>query len=528
MSDATSAAVSAPKGKPARPLNRWGLGTLSGLQIVFMAIILVASNYLAAHHFTRWDLSRDEAYTLSNRSTRYLKDKAVQEREKPIKWIMAFRRSSPFYERVRALAEDYARLSGGKIVLEIVDPLRSADRTAEVAAAYGLPLTKDLLIMDARTDDGPVSTEEKVRGAALDPTADEKPVRILNPHVKVIVADDMAVYTTDKTRKISGFQGEDVLTARLVESIEGRTRKMVFLADKSRLDGDGETSPMTSLQDTLLFQNVELKGINLSGLTEIPADAEGVVMAAPRYDLTDAEAAVLEKYWNRPRAAMLFLLKPGDAPPKLRTFLRGYGITPRRDRVIAKVGDRIDTTARGVFTYAVDFTKDLAGQATAFEGATSSLEVREGEEDLMNRQINPVGLIQAAEGFWGETKFDQKGIAFDEKEDTKPPLFLAACATRGAENDDRFAADTSRMVVIANTDFLDPKQQRAENIDFLASSVNWLMNRRSLYGIGARSLRTYKLPILDAQVSFINRVNLFFLPAFLIIIGAFVWSSRRA
>ncbi len=529
MSDAISEAVSEPKVKPARPLNRWGLGTLSALQIVFMAIILVATNYLAAHHFNRFDLSRDGAYTLSNATTRYLKDPAVREREKPIKWIMAFRRSSPFYERVRALTEDYARLSGGKIELEIVDPLRSADRTAEVAAIYGLPLTKDLIIMDARTDEGPVSTEEKVKGSALNPSADDKPVRILNPNVKVIVADDMAIFTTDSSkRKITGFQGEDVLTARLVESIEGRTRKMVFLADKSRLDGEGEKSPMKSLQDTLLFQNVELKGINLSGLTEIPADAEGVVMAAPRYDLTEAETAVLETYWNRPRAALLLLLKPGDTPPKLRTFLRGNGITPRRDRGIAKVGDRIDTTARGAFTYQVDFIKDLAGQATVFEGATSSLEVREGEEDLMNRQINPVGLIQAGEGFWGETKFDQKDIAFDEKEDIKPPLFLAACATRGAANDDRFAADTSRMVVIANTDFLDPTQQRAENIDFLASSVNWLVNRQSLAGIGPRSLITYKLPILDAQVSFINRVNLFFLPAFLIVIGAFIWSSRRA
>ncbi|MES2924737.1 MAG: Gldg family protein [Verrucomicrobiota bacterium] len=523
--------ASEPKGKPARPLNRWGLGTLSALQIVFMVVILVALNYLAAHHFTRWDLSRDGAYSLSNSTSRYLKDKAVREREKPMKWIMAFRRSSPFYERVRALAEDYARLSGGKIELEIVDPLRSADRTAEVAALYGLPLTKDLIIMDARTDDGPVSTEEKT--TSTDPTADEKPVRILHPNVKVIVADDMAIFTTaenakQRITKITGFQGEDVLTARLVESIEGRTRKMVFLADKSRLDGEGEKSPMSSLQDTLMFQNVELKGINLSGLTEIPADAEGVVMAAPRYDLTDAETAVLEKYWNRPRAAMLFLLKPGDTPPKLRTFLRGYGITPRRDRVISKVGDRIDTTARGAFTYQVDFTKDLAGQATVYEGATSSLEVREGEEDLMNRQINPIGLIEAGKEFWGETKFDQKDIAFDEKEDSKPPLFLAACATRGAATDERFAADTSRMVVIANTDFLDPKRQRAENIDFLASSVNWLVNRQSLAGIGPRSLPIYKLPILDAQVSFINRVNLFFLPAFLIVIGAFIWSSRRA
>lgn len=521
--------ISEPQGKPARPLNRWGLGTLSIFQITFLAITLIALNYLAAHHYTRFDFSRDGDYSLSPKTKNYLASKALKDHKKPIKWIMAFRRSSTFYETVRALANEYERHSGGKIELEVVDPLRSSDRTQEVAAAYGLPLTKDLLIMDARIDDGPVATEQKLKATAADPLADEKPVRVLNPHVKIIVADDMAVYTTaGNQRKISGFQGEDVLTARLVEAIEGRTRKMVFLADKSRLDFEGENSPMKSLQDTLQFQNVELHGINLSGLDEIPADAEGVVMVAPKYDLTDEELAVLEKYWNQPRAAMLFLLKAGDTPPKLRTFLRSNGVTPRRDRVITRVGDRIDTTARGMFTYGVDFIKDLAGQATVIEGASSSLEVREGAEDLTNRQINAIGLIETPKEFWGETKFGEKNLAFDEKEDVKGPLFLAASVTRGAVSDDRFAADISRMVVISNTDFLEPNQQRAENIDFLASSVNWLMNRESLAGIGPRALRTYKLPILDAQVSFINRVNLFFLPAFLIVAGAFIWSSRRA
>lgn len=526
-----SDSISEPKGKPARPLNRWGLGTLSVLQIVFLGITLIALNYLSASHFMRFDKSREAAYTLSPRTKSYLRDKIQKGPEKPIKWIMAFRRSSPFYERVRVLAEEYARLSGGNIVLEVVDPMRSSDRVQEVTAAYGLPLTKDLLIMDARTNDSPVSTEEKVK--TDDPNADDKPVRILNPHVKVIVADDLATYTTEKVkekmvRSISGNQIEDVLTARMVESLEGRSRKMYYIADKSRLDGEGENSPLKSLQSLLTFQNVELTGINLSGLEEVPADAEGLALVAPKYDFSDTEIAVLEKYWNRPKAAILVLLKPGDLPPKLKTFLRGNGITPRRDRVISKDGKGINTTARGMFTPQVDFTKDFALQTVIYEGATSSLEVREGADELMNKKINPIGLIVAEAGFWGETKFGGKNVAFDEKEDTPPPLYLAACSTRGAANDDRFAADTSRMVVIANTDFLNAEMKHEENFDFLASSVNWLMDRESLAGIGPRSLGTYKLPILEAQVSFINRVNLFFLPAFLIVMGAFVWSSRRA
>jgi hypothetical protein len=515
------------KAKPVRALNRWGVGTLSVLQIVFLAIILIALNYLSQHHFDRWDLSRAGDYTLSPRTKHYLKDKALSERAKPIKWIMAYRRMSPLYERVRAIAEEYERLSGRKIELELVDPMHSSDRTQEVTAAYGLPLTKDLIIMDARTDDGPVSTEEMI--ASTDPEADKKPSRILNPNIKVVVAEDLLVYTTaNGQRRISGFQGEDVLTARLVEAIEGRARKMVFLSDKSQIDIENENSPIKSLQSTLQFQNIDLHGINLSGLDEIPADVEGVALVAPKYDVTDAELAVLENYWNRPRSAMLVLLKAGETPPKLRTFLRSKGVTPRNDRVISMKDGNVTTVTRGMFTYGVDFTKSLAGQAAIFEGASSSMEVREGAEDLMNKQINPVPLIQAAEGFWGETKFGEKGVAFDPAEDNGPPIHIAACVTRGAAGDDRFADDTSRMVVISNTDFLRADLQQAENIDFLASSANWLMNRQSLAGIGPRPIGIYKLPLLDAQVSFINRVNLFFLPALLFLIGTFVWSSRRA
>jgi hypothetical protein len=501
--------------KTARPLNRWGLGTHAVVQSVLLAVIVIALNYLAAHYYTRADLSRTADYTLSSSTRRYLASEALASRKHPVKWIMACRRTSPFYERVRALAEEYARLSKGKIKLKIVDPLRNPDRLQEVTAAYGLTFVRDMIIIDARSDESPATSE------------DANKTRVLNPHVKLVVAEDMSVFATaEGKRKLIGFQGEDLLTARLVESIEGHPRKMALLADKSRIDA-ADISPRKSLEDTLRFQNIELGEIHLSGLADIPEDVAGIVLAAPKYDLTDAEHAVLERYWNKPRAAILVLIDGGVAPPKLRAFLRGYGITPHHDRVIAREKKSLVPSARGIFTKGVKFTRDLAGQTTEFGGASSSLEVREGADDLLNRRIYPMGLVEVLPGFWGETKFGQGDEAFDEKEDHQPPLFLAACVTRGSESNDRFAADTSRMIVVSNTDFLDPKYQLAENLDFLASSVNWLVGREALAGIGPRSLGTYKLPLLNAQMSFINRVNLFFLPACFVLIGAFVWSSRR-
>ncbi len=513
MSDPSSE----PKPKPARPLNRWGIGTLSLLQTVLLAAALLALNYLSVHHYHRIDASRGADYSLSSATKNYLRSPAIQDREKPVKWIMAFRRSSPFFERVRALSEEYQATSGRKVELEVVDPLRSPDRMQEINAAYGITLVRDLIILDARSDDSAVTTEG----------ADK--IKVLNPHVKLVLAEDMAVFATaDGKRKLTAFQGEDALTARLVESIEGKPRKMALLADKSRIDTQGGNPSHKALLETLRFQNIELSELRISGLAEIPEDLSGIVIAAPKYDLTDEEISLLERYWNQPKSAILCLIDSGVAPPKLRTFLRSNGITPRKDRLITRGKDSITTSARGIFTPGIDFTRDLAGQTTEFGGATSSLDVREGAEDLLDRRIYPMGLIQATEGFWGETKFGQGAEAFDEQEDNPAPLFIAACSVRGAEADDRFAADTSRMVVISNTDFLDPAHHRAENLDFLASSVNWLVGRESLAGIGPRSLGTYKLPLLDAQVSFINRANLFFLPGFILLIGAFIWSSRRA
>jgi len=515
MPDSESATPATP---PARPLNRWGIGTMSALQILLVAVLLLAANFISLRHHKRVDASRDGAYTLSPATLRYLGNE-LGERKQPVRWTLAFRRSNPYYERVRALAEEYERWSRGGIVLEIVDPLRAPERAAQVMANYGLTFASDLIIIDAREDE----TAEII-------TTDAAGIRSLNPHVRIAIGDDMVVTRADSqsVRRPVGFQGEDVMTAQLLAAIEGRPRQMLFLADKSRIDDEGEESPWRTLEHTLRMQNIALTPVRLSEMREIPEAAEGVVIVAPRFDFTGEEIAMLESYWQRPRAALLVLLDANETPRRLRAFLRSNGVTPRRDRLIAREDGRLVTSARGTFAYHIDFLADLAGQAVTFDGASASLEVREGADDLLAKAISPMSLVDVAPGFWGETRFGEGNEAFDPTEDHGSQLSLAAAVTRGVATDDRFAADVSRMIVTTNTDFLDPDRARAEALDFLATSVNWLADRESLAGIGPRALRTYKMPLLDAQVSFINRVNLIFLPAFLLLVGGFVWSSRRA
>ena len=98
----------------------------------------------------------------------------------------------------------------------------------------------------------------------------------------------------------------------------------------------------------------------------------------------------------------------------------------------------------------------------------------------------------------------------------------------GDATSDEAAAAASRMVVIANSYFLHPDRAREEQIDFVKNSVNWLIGREELVGVGPRGLRTYKLNLVGPQVSFVNNLVLFFLPVSLLVVGGLVWSNRRA
>jgi hypothetical protein len=505
------------EGKRTRPISRWGVGSVSILQIALFAFVMLALNFLLSDYYLRRDFSRNGSYTLSPATTRYLASPAVRDRKDPVHVILAFRRSMPLYEQARAMCEEYVRLSDRHLVLEVLDPVRSPDRAQQVAAAYGITFRTDIVVIDART---------LAEAAAASPDAAEK---TKSAHVRFATSDNMVTYEVEQgQRKPVGFQGEDVITAGLVSALEGAPKKLYLIEDKSNLDSDGPNSSRAFLESTMLTQNVALEPVKIAGLAEIPQDASGVAVISPGYDFSEAELAVLEAYWNRPKSAILWTVGGAkETPPRLRGFLRAHGVTPRRDRIITRKSDQTVSTVRAVFTPGMDFTKDLAGKTTVFEGATSSLEVRENADDLLNRRIQPFSLIQSDAGFWGETKFGDGKESFDPREDHPGPLTIAAAVVRGSATDDRFLAATSRMVVIANTDFMSFNNLQEQNTDFLTSSLNWLVGREELAGIGPHPIGTYKLPILDAQVSFINRVNLFFLPAFALLTAALVWSARR-
>ena len=136
------------------------------------------------------------------------------------------------------------------------------------------------------------------------------------------------------------------------------------------------------------------------------------------------------------------------------------------------------------------------------------------------RQIVPLSLITASARYFARP--------LDGSDPIPGPHHLGASVSRGNERNDALAEDTSRMVIVANSNFLKPRERHKEHIDFLRNSTNWLIGREELMGIGPKPVKHYKLLLAAEKVSFVNKLNLFFIPGAFLLAAVFVWNARRA
>jgi len=490
------------------------------LHLICSVVLFLGINYLAASHRKTWDLSQNDEFTLSAQTRKLLSSKMLATRDKPVRIVAAIRNLDriTYHSRIRAILKEYELLADGGIIVDFVDYIRDSDTALKISDQYGITLTEDILIVDAAP-----SVPEPAPG--IDGSEPDLPkiAELRQSHVRFIAVKDMRLYTDDQRigRRPSGYQEEDQLTSAIRRALEGNPRRFYFLSDKSQIGGSGEDAPWDFLRRTFEKLNINLIPIRVSGLQKIPEDAAGIALVAPRFDLNTREMAVFREYWERPRAAALIILDPNlkQQPSNLRAFLREHGVTPRAVRL---------STSRGneeVFDIPTTFTNapalgDLRNASTLFEGASSSLELRENAEDLELRQIVPLALI--------ETGNSVRAQPLDGSAPVPGPHYLASSVSRGNERNDNTAGETSRMIVVSNTDFLKPRSRHKEHIDFLRNTSNWLIGREELSGIGPKQVRYYKLLLTPEKVSFVNQLNLIFVPGLFLLVSLLVWNARRA
>ena len=173
-------------------------------------------------------------------------------------------------------------------------------------------------------------------------------------------------------------------------------------------------------------------------------------------------------------------------------------------------------------------TKRLEGVGTQFGGVTQSIYLDRQRAQPMG--INVTSLIEAADGYWGETDYsggENSPVYFDTKKDHMKPLSLAVSVEKGALADKRVSVDTARMVVVGNGDFLRDTALTESGLDFALAGFNWMLNREELIGIAPKEKKMFTLNLTEEMMSKIFASVVFGIPGFVALFGMFSWWQRR-
>jgi hypothetical protein len=307
---------------------------------------------------------------------------------------------------------------------------------------------------------------------------------------------------------------------------------MYVAADKSNFNADqmdNEDSVFHSIDRICRSLNIQLVPIRISGLDRIPDDAVGLMLIAPQYDLTKAEAEMLTDYWNRPNSALFVALDPNaDNPRYLYRFLREQGIRPQDDRVLLRNRKRAYYQINAIFAPGLDCTRDFWNSSTGFEGESISLQIQDDDAQMQNRSITPYPLVITTDEFYGETKYTRLNPQFDPQEDNPGPLMIGAALMRGNAGDVNLAKRTGRMAVFGNIDILRPKQIKPEQRDFIRSIVSWMTDREELSGVGSRHDLTIKMNLERHALSLLQLLTNLGLPVLALLIALMIWNTRRS
>jgi len=500
--------------KPAARIPRTGIRLNVTFQVVAMLLLLFAVNYFSFNHYARGDFSRSQKFVLSDQTRRILR-----ELKKPVKVTVFFSPTlvSPetqIRSDVQNLLKELtfsARSNSGRnnFEIEYVDPTRDLTRARELQGQYKFSANENVIILDydGRTKFVPVAE----------------------------MADfDMSPVMSGDPPRLQAFKGEQALTSALMGLVRPERLKAYFLQGHGE-PGLGPDSPIAKFTDYVQRQNINIAPLSLAANDQIPPDCEALVIVAPQADLDERELKILDAY-ARDKGRLFVLLDPKIKTPRLSALVAVSGIIPMDNRVLRLLKNPLLANVTGIWRVVTgeflpdnSITKRLAGTNIILPGATQSLEFPRQAPQAGGVQYWP--LIQPLEDFWGESEYvtdEKKGVRYDEGKDAGQPLYVAVAAARGGVRDDRVEMDSAKLIAVGNCEFALDAVLTQQGLDFLLSSMNWLLDRGQLTGVMPKTVQHFSLNLSEAQISSLAFYNLIMIPGVTALFGVIAWWRRRA
>ena len=460
-------------------------GTISIVGILVGLGIVIAVNYLAARQNKRWDLTENQAFSLSEQSL-----KILQDLDTPVQFTVYDQETNFDRFRDRLDAYDY---ESDKVNVEYVDIDRNPARAKQAEVqAYGT------VVMTYK----------------------------------------------DRTQRVTNTDEQDITNA-LIKLVTGQEKKIYFTQGHGERDTSGsDRSGYSTISAALGRDNFSVATVVLAQQKDVPDDATVLVIAGPRTDFLAPEIDAIKRFVAK-GGKVLVMTDPqelgGADVPNLRGFLKEWAIELGNDVVVdaSGMGQLFggDATVPVAASYPAHQITEGFRVMTAFPLARS---VRPTEGGAGGRTAQR--LVETSGQSWAET--DLKSLVSgkvdlnQDQGDRQGPVPLGAAVSApasepppppsgGNASPDGPKPET-RIVAMGDSDFVANNAIGIQgNQDFFLNSVNWLAQQENLIAIRPREAQDRRITLTADQQQRIMLLTLLVIPGLVFVGGIYTWWRRR-
>ncbi|MEB3342271.1 Gldg family protein [Okeania sp.] len=452
-------------------------GTNALFATISVLIILALINFLAVRYQIRIDLTENQRFTLSPQTIQVLKNL-----QQPVKLWIFDRGENPQYSQ---LIKNYQIQGNGKFTFELIDPQTQPGKVSK----FGV---KQL---------GEIHLE----------VGDKR---------EVIISRPIELLTESK------------LTNSIEKILGGKTLKIYLIQGHGERELKEGQEGFTEAINALENKNSLVQSINLATISQVPEDADVVIIAGPQRKFLEAEVTALQKYLNQ-GGGVLIMLDP-STEPGLDNLFTEWGVliddrlaidNPNIGRLVGLDPWVVLVTRYGEHPITQSFGNGISLYAFARPIQTQEVE-----------GIEESPLIWTNDQSWAET--DLKGeLTFDEDKDGTGPLSIGIALTRssnsnGEKSQDAKSEDKSeeaRLVVLGNSLFATNGWfQQQLNGDVFLNSVSWLSKpEQKTLSISPKKATNRRIAMSLVEARFLGWMAILILPILAFSIGGIIWWQRR-
>ena len=455
------------------------------LSVIFVVIIVVVNLIVDAFPstYTELDVSDQQLFSIGDQTKDFLKelDKDVT--------IYQIAQSGSEDEVVSKLLQKYEEASD-HIKVEKKDPVVNPKFTSEY-------------------------TDEEVSSNSL--------IVVCGDRSKVVDYNNIYESSMDYTTysyTTSGFDGEGQITSA-ISYVTSDNLPVLYT-----LDGHGEKSLDSTLQEDIEKANMEIKSLNLLTEESVPEDADCLMINSPSTDISEDERDAIIEYLENGGKAMIFSDYTEESMDNFDAVLENYGVE-RVDGIVIE-GDAQHYAMQMPYYLLPDVSSAEAVSDFSSQGYFVLAPYAQGIRQLDNVRdtLTIESLLTTSDEAYSKTDLNTETLEKTD-EDIDGPFDIGVSITEEVDDD-----KTTQIVYYSTANLMDSQINQmvaGGNEQMITESLNWMCStdETSTISIPSKSLEVSYLTVTAYDAAYWKICVMGLIPGVFLVVGFVVWLKRR-